>query len=199
MIALHNSLAVSSPLASRLSSLGYSGEHFDAAAQQQYLRARFYNPANGRFNRLDPFAGNMQDPQSLHKYAYVHGDPINGVDPTGKFLGSVGSLGAIGIAMEMHISTLTQGALTITTLETIGSAGMQLRRAGLMMLAAGDVEGGMTLYTLGGQIFGLASDVVETSTNAIEMFSTASTRRITESRDNSDGGLRTSALRAWCS
>ena len=23
-------------------------------AQQQYLRARFYNPANGKFNRLDP-------------------------------------------------------------------------------------------------------------------------------------------------
>ena len=63
MIALHNSQAASSPLASRLSSLGYSGEHFDAKASQQYLRARFYNPANGRFNRLDPFAGNMRDPQ----------------------------------------------------------------------------------------------------------------------------------------
>ena len=82
-----------------LSSLGYSGEFFDAAAQQQYLRARFYNPANGRFNRLDPFAGNTQDPQSLHKFAYVHGDPIQGVDPTGEFLGSlaIGTLGSIGI------------------------------------------------------------------------------------------------------
>ncbi|WP_390630444.1 RHS repeat-associated core domain-containing protein [Roseiconus lacunae] len=78
-------MASSSPLASRLSQLGYSGEHFDAKAQQQYLRARFYNPANSRFNRLDPFAGNMQDPQSLHKYAYVHGDPVQGVDPTGLF------------------------------------------------------------------------------------------------------------------
>ncbi len=49
----------------------------------QYLRARYYNPASGSFNRLDPFAGNMQDPQSLHKYLYVHGDPIQGIDPTG--------------------------------------------------------------------------------------------------------------------
>jgi len=35
---------------------------------QQYLRARFYDPASGTFNRLDPFAGNLADPQSLHKY-----------------------------------------------------------------------------------------------------------------------------------
>jgi hypothetical protein len=49
----------------------------------QYLRARYYNPASGTFNRLDPFFGNLQDPQSLHKYLYVHGDPIQGIDPTG--------------------------------------------------------------------------------------------------------------------
>ena len=83
---MHNSLGVAEAAGqgAALTSLGYSGEHFDAKAQQQYLRARFYNPANGRFNRLDPFAGNMQDPQSLHKYAYVHGDPIGGVDPSGR-------------------------------------------------------------------------------------------------------------------
>jgi RHS repeat-associated protein len=69
---------------SSLTSLGYSGEHFDAQAAQQYLRARFYNPATGTFNRLDPFSGNMHDPQSLHKYLYVHGDPVQGVDPSGE-------------------------------------------------------------------------------------------------------------------
>ena len=83
MLAVHNHLAASIALSESKTSLGYSGEHFDAKAQQQYLRARFYNPANGRFNRLDPFAGNMRDPQSLHKYAYVHGDPIGLVDPSG--------------------------------------------------------------------------------------------------------------------
>ncbi|MDM4019315.1 RHS repeat-associated core domain-containing protein [Roseiconus lacunae] len=93
MIALHNNVAQSIAVTNRLSSLGYSGEHFDAKAQQQYLRARFYNPANGRFNRLDLFAGNMQDPQSLHKYAYVHGDPIQGTDPSGLVGGfSVGGM-----------------------------------------------------------------------------------------------------------
>ena len=85
MVALHNATAQSIAVSSRLTSLGYSGETFDAKVGQQYLRARFYNPSNGRFNRLDDFAGNNQDPQSFHKYAYVHGDPIEGIDPLGKF------------------------------------------------------------------------------------------------------------------
>jgi RHS repeat-associated protein len=63
----------------------YSGEQFDTSAQQYYLRARYYNQNNGTFNRVDPYSGNMQDPQSLHKYAYVHNDPINGIDPMGTF------------------------------------------------------------------------------------------------------------------
>ena len=62
----------------------YSGEwtHTDGT---QYLRARYYDPASGRFNRLDPFAGNQYDPQSLHKYLYTHANPIMGTDPSGLF------------------------------------------------------------------------------------------------------------------
>ena len=69
--------------AQALTSYLYSGEMFDARIGQQYLRARWYDATTGRFNRLDPFFGNTNDPQSLHKYLYVHGDPVNGVDPTG--------------------------------------------------------------------------------------------------------------------
>jgi len=56
---------------------------YDSYLQHYYLRARWYNPANGRFNRMDPFAGNNQDPQSLHKYLYAHCNPVNAIDPTG--------------------------------------------------------------------------------------------------------------------
>jgi RHS repeat-associated protein len=62
----------------------YSGEQFDSKIGQQYLRARYYDPVTGRFNRLDPFFGNLNDPQSLHKYLYIHADPINGIDPSGE-------------------------------------------------------------------------------------------------------------------
>jgi RHS repeat-associated protein len=69
--------------AAALTSLLYSGEIFDQRIEMQYLRARYYNPASGTFNRLDPFAGRIRDPQSLHKYLYVHADPIQGIDPSG--------------------------------------------------------------------------------------------------------------------
>jgi hypothetical protein len=79
----------------------------------QYLRARYYNPASGTFNRLDPFFGNLQDPQSLHKYLYVHGDPVQGIDPSGeKMLGAL--LGVLGIVGTLY---------TIVTFDRVWNAG----------------------------------------------------------------------------
>jgi hypothetical protein len=43
----------------------------------------------GRFNRLDPFFGNLQDPQSLNKYVYKHSDPIHFGDPSGESLTAI--------------------------------------------------------------------------------------------------------------
>ena len=68
-----------------LTDILYSGEQFDPLVQMQYLRARYYDQNIGRFASLDPFPGNSSDPQSLHKYAYAHCDPVNGIDPSGKF------------------------------------------------------------------------------------------------------------------
>ncbi len=119
LLALHNTAGVSLATTARLSSLGYSGEHFDANAQQQYLRARFYSPTTGRFNRLDPFAGNMQDPQSLHKYAYVHGDPVSGVDPSGEFfMGiAIGALLGFGLRGTHAKTTVAAGAAAGATID----------------------------------------------------------------------------------
>jgi len=66
-------------------SLLYSGETQDFDLDMQYLRARYYDQNTGAFASLDPFGGNNGDPQSLHKYLYCHGDPVNGLDPSGEF------------------------------------------------------------------------------------------------------------------
>lgn len=63
----------------------YGGESFDAQQQQYYLRARYYDPANGRFTSQDPIFASLFNPQALHKYQYCGGDPVNNLDPTGLF------------------------------------------------------------------------------------------------------------------
>jgi RHS repeat-associated protein len=46
--------------------------------------ARYYNPATGRFLSRDPLDGQFWNPKTLHKYLYASGDPVNGIDPTGR-------------------------------------------------------------------------------------------------------------------
>ncbi len=67
----------------------YNGEYYQASAEQYYLRARWYNPTVGRFDHLDPFSGDLQDPFSLHKYGFTHGNPLLFNDPTGMFVSLV--------------------------------------------------------------------------------------------------------------
>jgi len=62
----------------------YSGEQFDSAVGAYYLRARYFNPATGRFLTMDPYAGTILDPATLHKYVYAKNNPVNATDPTGR-------------------------------------------------------------------------------------------------------------------
>uniref|UniRef100_UPI0010F62F92 RHS repeat-associated core domain-containing protein n=1 Tax=Chitinivorax sp. B TaxID=2502235 RepID=UPI0010F62F92 len=57
---------------------GYTGREPDVAGLI-YYRARWYDPSIGRFTQRDPsgLAG------GLNPYAYVDGDPINLIDPSG--------------------------------------------------------------------------------------------------------------------
>lgn len=108
----------------------------------------------------------MQDPQSLHKYLYGHGDPITMSDPNGMFsLG--GMIASIGISMGNVATELVTGALIVTTLETGGRAGFDARAGGLMLIAQGEFELGFTLYNLGNRIIGLVFNVIETIDTAI--------------------------------
>jgi RHS repeat-associated protein len=62
----------------------YRGEQYDPDLGLYYLRARYYNPATGRFLGRDPEDGDTTDPKTLHKYLYANGDPVNRLDPRGR-------------------------------------------------------------------------------------------------------------------
>jgi hypothetical protein len=48
-----------------------------------FLRARYYNPANGRFQSRDTWEGDVKSPMSLNRWNYVDSNPINYIDPSG--------------------------------------------------------------------------------------------------------------------
>ena len=48
-----------------------------------YLRARYYNPADGRFQSRDTWGGDVNHPMSMNRWTYVEGNPINSIDPSG--------------------------------------------------------------------------------------------------------------------
>jgi len=62
----------------------YCGEQYDPQLKFYYNRARYLNPDTGRFWTMDTFAGNNEDPLSLHKYLYCQENPVNGIDPSGR-------------------------------------------------------------------------------------------------------------------
>ena len=61
----------------------YCGEYFDKETATVYLRARYYNPATGRFISRDSYAGKLNDPLSLNLYTYCANNPVIYIDPSG--------------------------------------------------------------------------------------------------------------------
>ncbi|GHU83103.1 hypothetical protein FACS1894196_2460 [Clostridia bacterium] len=67
----------------KVSGYTYNGEAYDAATGMLNLRARQYEPAMNRFNQKDLLKGNVWEPLSLNRYAYVLNNPITYADPSG--------------------------------------------------------------------------------------------------------------------
>ncbi len=71
----------------------YCAEYFDWETGTIYLRARYYNPANGRFTQQDGWGfGNIHDPLSLNLYIYCRHNPIRYYDPSGHYVSSYGEI-----------------------------------------------------------------------------------------------------------
>ncbi len=70
----------------------YTGEQYDADVGLYYLRARYYDQETGRFHTRDPAGGRLSEPHSLHKYLYATADPLNNIDPTGRYTFSLSGL-----------------------------------------------------------------------------------------------------------
>ena len=66
-----------------LNEVTYTSSVSDKSTGLQYMNARYYNPATGRFLSQDTYSGNPYDPWTQHLYSYCGNNPTNMVDPTG--------------------------------------------------------------------------------------------------------------------
>jgi RHS repeat-associated protein len=74
---------VTSTLGDSQTSYGFTGESYGDSTQLTYLRSRYYSGSTGRFISRDTWSGNANMPMSFNRWAYVNGNPINYIDPTG--------------------------------------------------------------------------------------------------------------------
>lgn len=113
----------------------YTGEQYDEGLDQYYLRARYYSQNQGRFTQMDTWMGLPNQPVTLNKYLYTHGDPVNHTDPTGHF-----GLASFGVASNIRASLATtsvanfSSAITRAVIGTLPAAGRVTTRAALQTM-----------------------------------------------------------------
>ena len=71
-----------------LNSHKFTGHEWDWATNLEYANARMYSHNRARFMQPYPIGlkgASLSNPQTLNRYAYVNNDPVNYLDPDGKF------------------------------------------------------------------------------------------------------------------
>ena len=71
---------------SATTSYGFTGEWTDGYIELVNLRSRMYSPGTGRFLTRDSWQGDFYRPLTLNDWNYVASNPVNFVDPSGRYL-----------------------------------------------------------------------------------------------------------------
>jgi len=121
-----------------------------------YYRSRYYDPYTGRFLKKDRYQGDIKEPMSLHRYAYVQGNPVNFVDPEGKaagFFGMASSGSDFGVAEgdgEMYFQDYFGNSIQAEEVDGGMFFGVSYQaQAGLGYLYTDDLEVGDILVASG--------------------------------------------------
>ena len=90
---VYDSFGNTQPCSGLTNPFGFTGREYDSESGLYYNRARYYNPATGRFQSADPLdltgrlltgaTGAMASPQNLNRYSYAVNNPLVFRDPSG--------------------------------------------------------------------------------------------------------------------
>ncbi len=101
------------------SPLGFGARPLDAATGLYDMRARFYDPASGRFISPDPLPGSITDPVSLAPYLYARANPLGFADPFG--LESESAWSSVTSAMSRLAAALTGQSQSEAALRSVAA------------------------------------------------------------------------------
>ncbi len=95
----------------------FTGKERDEETNLDYYESRYYNSDIARFISVDPWEGDMNDPQSFNKYSYVRNNPVKYVDPSGNIpiLIAVGVIG-VGLFTVDQVGDNAAPASTVSSL-----------------------------------------------------------------------------------
>lgn len=71
--------------------------YFDQETGLYKMGERYYDPLLHRFTQTDPVMGSLGNPIALNPYLYAGNNPVNFVDPTGRFWDEVKAAAAAGL------------------------------------------------------------------------------------------------------
>lgn len=77
------SATFASPLDQSRNRFAFTGYYFDSETGLYFAKARYYDPATGRFLTEDAYPGKIEEPASMHRYIYAHDNPTRYIDPNG--------------------------------------------------------------------------------------------------------------------
>jgi RHS repeat-associated protein len=110
--------------AQRVNPFRYAGGTYDVSSNLIKFGQRWYDPDTGRFTQQDSLE-TLADPTRANRYEYANGNPINYVDPTGRyslddFVGTLGNYTKVGAAIGGTVG-LVLGGGTPATIGTVGA------------------------------------------------------------------------------
>jgi RHS repeat-associated protein len=137
---------------------GFAGEMQDPTGLL-YLRARWYDPATGRFLTRDPFPGLAVLPSTQHPYVYALNNPVLYTDPSGEFIVPLLLAAAIGGGLAAYSYFQAQPCATFPS--ALSDPAFQ-RAVGIGMLAGavGGLVGGVAILGAGAFGGGLSGAVI---------------------------------------
>lgn len=72
-----------------------------------FVRARYYDAANGRFIGKDVYPASLMNPQTLNRYVYGLNAPLTNIDPTGLFSWSTLGISALQFTAGIGLAALS--------------------------------------------------------------------------------------------